>query len=151
MARMHARRKGKAGSKKPLSTTAPSWLKLKKDEIIALVLKLAKKGNQTSQIGLILRDSYGVPDIKIITGKSVSSILIDNKVYPEIPEDLQNLIKHAVQIKKHLDANKKDMVSKRGLQLTEAKIRRLAKYYKRTNKIDQDWKYDLERARLLVG
>jgi len=64
---------------------------------------------------------------------------------------LQNLIKRAVQIKKHLDSNKKDMVSKRGLQLTEAKIRRLAKYYKKTSKIDQTWKYDLERARLLVG
>lgn len=151
MARMHARRKGKAGSKKPLSTTPPSWLKLKKDEVEALVVKLAKQGNQSGKIGLILRDSYGVPDVKIITGKTISQILRKNEIYPEVPEDIQNLIKRAVQVKKHLEANKKDEVSWRGLQLIESKIRRLEKYYKSTGKLPAKWKYDPEKARLLVG
>jgi len=148
---MHTSSKGKSGSKKPVSTTSPSWLKLKKDEVVALVLKLAKKDNSTSQIGLILRDSYGVPDVKIITGKSISEILADNKLSPEVPEDIQNLIKRAVSVRKHMDSNKKDMASKRGLQLIESKIRRLEKYYKKSGKLPATWKYNPEKARLLVG
>lgn len=151
MARMHTSSKGKAGSTKPVSTTSPSWLKLKKDEVVALVLKLAKKDNSTSKIGLILRDSYGVPDVKLITGKSISEILADNKLASEVPEDIQNLIKRAVSVRKHLSANKKDVASKRGLQLIESKIRRLEKYYKRSGKLPQRWKYNPEKARLLVG
>jgi len=151
MSRMHARTKGKSGSKKPISTTSPSWMKLKKDEIEAIVVKLGKKGYQSSKIGLVLRDSYGVPDIKTITGKTISKILKEKEVYSEVPEDIQNLIKRAVKIRKHLESNKQDMVSKRGLQLTESKIRRLEKYYKKTGVLPTIWKYDPERARLLVG
>jgi small subunit ribosomal protein S15 len=151
MGRMHARRKGKASSKKPLSTTAPSWMKLKKDEIEALITKLAKQDKQSSEIGLILRDSYGVPDVKILTGKNISQILKEKKLNPEIPEELQNLIKRAVMVRKHMSSNKKDMVSKRGLQLIESKIRRLEKYYKSRNVLPKTWKYNPERARLLVG
>ena len=150
-ARMHARRKGKAGSKKPISKTAPSWLSYKKAEVEQLVIKLSKKGLQTSQIGLQLRDSYGIPDVKMITKKSISQILKENKTYPEIPEDLQNLVKRVIQIKKHLETNKKDNVSKRGLQLTEAKIRRLEKYYKKNSKLPDKWKYRSDKAKLLAG
>jgi small subunit ribosomal protein S15 len=151
MSRMHTHHKGKSGSKKPISKTSPTWLKLKKDEVKALILKLAKKGHQSSQIGLILRDSYGVPDVKVITGKTISQILKENNLTTEVPEDIQNLIKRAVQVRKHLGSNKKDMMSKRGLQLIESKIRRLEKYYKRTEKLPKNWKYNPEKARLLVG
>mgnify|MGYP000370764798 FL=1 len=151
MSRMHTHHKGKSGSKKPQSKTSPTWLKLKKDEVVALVLKLAKKDYQSSVIGLILRDSYGVPDVKIITGKTISQILKENKLGSEVPEDIQNLIKRAVKVRKHLGLNKKDMMSKRGVQLIESKIRRLEKYYKRTEKLPKNWKYNPEKARLLVG
>ena len=151
MSRMHTHHKGKSGSKKPQSKTSPTWLKLKKDEVVALVLKLAKKDYQSSVIGLILRDSYGVPDVKIITGKTISQILKENKLGSEVPEDIQNLIKRAVKVRKHLSSNKKDTTSKRGLQLIESKIRRLEKYYKRTGQLPKKWKYNPEKARLLVG
>jgi len=151
MARLHTSRRGKSSSKKPSSTTSPSWMKLKKDEVEALVVKLAKQGNHSSKIGLILRDSYGVPDIKIITGKSISQILKEKDLSQEVPEDIQNLIKRAVTVRKHLSSNKKDMVSKRGLQLIESKIRRLEKYYKSRGVLPKKWKYDPEKARLLVG
>ncbi len=151
MGRMHARTRGKSGSKKPLSSKPPSWLTYKAAEVEKLVLKLAKQGDSTSKIGLTLRDSYGIPDVKIITKKSITQILKDNKLTGEVPEDVQNLIRRAVQIKKHLEKNKKDNVSKRGLHLIESKIRRLEKYYKRTKRLPKTWKYDPERARLLVG
>ena len=151
MGRMHTSSKGKSGSKKPQSKTSPTWLKLKKDEVVALVLKLAKKDHQSSEIGLILRDSYGVPDVKVITGKTISQILKENKLGSEVPEDIQNLIKRAVKVRKHLSSNKKDTTSKRGLQLIESKIRRLEKYYKRKGQLPKKWKYNPEKARLLVG
>ena len=148
---MHSRVRGKSGSTKPLSKTVPTWNSLKATEIEKLVLKLAKDDKSTSEIGLILRDSYGVPDVRIATKKRITQILKENNVSGDIPEDLQFLIKRAVIIRKHLDANKKDMVSKRGLQLTESKIRRLEKYYKKTEVLPAKWKYDPERSRLLVG
>jgi len=141
---MHARRRGKAGSKKPLLAPAPSWIQYKTEEIEALVAKFGKQGLQSSQIGLILRDSYGVPDIEKITGKKIGEILDEKKLTPRIPEDLQNLVKQAIKLKKHMELHRKDMTAKRGLQLIQAKINRLAKYYKRNHKLQGDWKLETE-------
>lgn len=143
MARMYARRKGKAGSKKPIATTPPSWVSYKPKEVEMLVIKLAKQGLDSSKIGLILRDSYGIPNVEKLTKKKINQILKEKDLAPELPEDIQNLIKKSMQIRKHLEINKKDRVSKRGLQLTEAKIRRLEKYYKKKKKLPAKWKYQI--------
>ena len=143
MARIHARRKGASRSKKPLLAPAPAWIQYKKEEIIALIVKLAKQGHNSAQICTILRDSYGVPEVEKSTGKKITQILAENKLLAEVPEDIHALLKKAIQCKKHLDKNKKDVHSKRGLQLIEAKIRRLAKYYKSTGKLPQNWSYEL--------
>lgn len=143
MARIHARRKGASRSKKPLLAPAPAWIQYKKEEIIALIVKLAKQGHNSAQIGAILRDSYGVPEVEKSTGKKITAILKENKLLAEVPEDIHALLKRAIQCKKHLDKNKKDIHSKRGLQLIEAKIRRLAKYYKSTGKLPENWSYTL--------
>jgi len=50
----------------------------------------------------------------------------------------------------HFEANHHDMVAKRGMQLTEAKVRKLAKYYKRNGVLPAEWKYDRKRAKLLI-
>ncbi|MEK6807749.1 MAG: 30S ribosomal protein S15, partial [Nanoarchaeota archaeon] len=125
MAKMHSRRRGIAGSKKPLLAPIPSWLPYKAAEIEALIAKLGKQGLGPSQIGLTLRDSYGIPDVEKITGKKLVKIMSEKGITLEFPEDLASLIKRAKLIKKHLETHKKDMHSKRGLQLTEAKIFRL--------------------------
>lgn len=143
MARIHARRRGASGSKKPLVAPAPAWVQYKPEEITALIVKLAKQDLTTAQIGSILRDSYGIPDVRKITGKKIMQILIENKLAPKTPEDVQALLKSAVAAKKHFEKNKKDMASKRGLQLIESKIRRLAKYYKASGKLAQNWTYAL--------
>ena len=148
MARMHSRKRGKSSSKKPLEKSKPSWLRYKPKEIEMLVLKLAKEGKQASMIGLVLRDSYGIPDIKLITGKTISKILTEKKLSPKIPEDLMALIKKSISIRKHREENKQDMTSLRGLQLTESKIKRLVKYYKQTKRLPVDWKYDVRSIKL---
>lgn len=151
MARMYSRRKGKSGSKKPLKKTKPSWLRYKPKEVELLIAKLAKDGKTSSQIGLILRDSYGIPNVKLIIGNTVSAILKEKKLLADIPEDLMALVRKVVFVQKHLDKNHKDMTALRGLQLTQSKIKRMVKYYKRIGTLPLGWKYDAESLKLYVG
>lgn len=150
MARMYSRKKGKSGSKKPLKKIVPTWMRYKPKEIELLVIKLAKEGNSPSKIGLILRDVYGIPSTKFINNKKITTILKEKKLLPSIPEDLMALIKKAVLIKEHLGNNALDETAKRGLQLTESKIKRLTKYYKKTGKLSSEWKYEPEKASFFV-
>ena len=149
MARIHARRKGKSGSTHPIRKNHPEWSALNPRETEARILELAKQEKSASQIGMILRDQYAVPDVKIATGKNISKILESNKMTPEIPEDLQNLIRRALRIRKHIEINGKDLTNKRNLQLTESKIRRLTKYYHATDQLPQGWKYTPDQAKLM--
>jgi small subunit ribosomal protein S15 len=123
---------------------------MKKEEIEKIIIELAKKGYSPSMIGLILRDSYGIPNVKKIVGKKISEILEENNLLPEIPEDLLNLLKRAVRLREHLKIHRKDKHSARGLVMIESKIKALAKYYKRVGKLPKDWEYDPEKAKILV-
>ncbi|MCW1297003.1 MAG: 30S ribosomal protein S15 [Candidatus Parvarchaeota archaeon] len=151
MARIHTARHGKHGSKKPIKKIPPSWLRYKPFEVEKLVVKLAKEGYQSAQIGSILRDKYGIPSVKNITNKKITKIMKENECYSKLPEDLINLIKKAVRVRTHIERNKKDKVSKRNLVLIESKVKRLEKYYKRKGVIPRTWTYDPEKARLLVS
>jgi len=147
---MHSRKKGKSGSHKPLNIQKKSWIIYSEKEVEKLVLKLAKADLSMAQIGLAMRDSYGVPDVKVVTGKTISRILKENKIEKKIPEDLVALIKKDVRLTKHLESNKKDYSVKRGLKLTLSKIKRLSDYYKRVGKLPTDWKYDSSKAKLFL-
>ena len=46
------------------------------------------QGLSPSQIGVILRDSHGVAQVKRVTGSKVLRILKAKGLAPEIPEDL---------------------------------------------------------------
>ncbi len=140
MARIHARTKGKSGSSKP-ATADLSFVTMKKAEIEKKVVELAKQDINSSLIGLMLRDTYGVPSVKLTTGKSVSDILKENKIAPAVPEDLNNLVVKAIKLKKHISNNTRDIHNKRGLILIESKIRRLSKYYKNKNRLPRNWSY----------
>ena len=148
MARIHSRKKGRAGSKKPM--VSAQWVTYDAKEVERLVLKLRKDGMNSSVIGMTLRDQYGIPSVKEATKKTVKQILKENEKIPEIPEDLLNLLRKAVNLRNHLEKNKKDYTSKHGLELLESKIRRLGKYYIKNKELPPDWKYDPERAKLIV-
>lgn len=150
MARMYSRKKGKSGSKKPPIKILQKWVKYKKEEIEDLVIKLAKEKHSSTVIGTILRDQYGIPDVKTITGKSIVHIMQENKLYPEIPEDLMSLFRKVVFLRKHIEKNKADKSSVKGLERLESKIRRLIKFYSKEGKIPQDFRYDPEKIKLLV-
>ncbi len=150
MARMYSRKRGKSRSHAPIKKEAPSWVTHGAKEIELLILKYAKEGKTSAQIGLYLRDEYGIPSVKPILNKTISQVLKEKKLNKELPDDLMALIKRAVMIRKHIEENHKDMTGKRGLQLTESKIKRLVKYYKRTGVLDKTWKYDPEKVKLIV-
>lgn len=150
MARMHSRKRGQSGSTKPVKPVKPTWLTYKPKEIEMLIQKLAKEGKTASEIGIALRDTYGIPDVKSLAGKKISTILEEKKLLKDIPEDLKALIKKSVAVHKHLEENKQDKTAIRGKQLTESKIKRLVKYYKLNGKLPLDWKYDQASLRLYV-
>ncbi|MFX0188307.1 MAG: 30S ribosomal protein S15 [Candidatus Hodarchaeota archaeon] len=151
MARLHSRKKGKSGSTRPPRLEKPVWVERSAEEVENLVVKLARKGFSKSMIGTILRDSYGIPLIKVVTGKKISQILEENKIEFALPDDLTNLVKKALNIRKHLDSNHKDLEGKKGLQRTESKIYRLIRYYKKTKVLPESFKYDPEKIRTLVA
>ena len=149
MARIHARKKGKSKSSRPLRVSPPDWVVYDSKEIEELVVKLVKDGNSPSRIGIILRDQHGIPSVNQITGKKIGHFIRKNKLASEIPEDLQNLIKKAVNLRKHLEKHHKDRHNNRGLKLMESKIHRLSKYYRSTGKLPKEWRYEPDKARLL--
>jgi len=148
MARIHSHRHGKSHQTRPTSKRPPSWLTYNADEVAALTIKLAKEGVSPSEIGIRLRDDYGIPLIKPIIGKSVLQLLRENKLAPAIPEDLQNLLNSAKRVQSHNEAAKADRRNVRSLELIEAKIYRLSKYYKEIGVLPSDFKYSAVVAQL---
>lgn len=148
---MHSRKKGKSSSTRPARLEKPVWVELSPGEVENEVVKLARRGYSKSMIGTIMRDSRGVPLVKIVAGKKVSQILESNDIKEPLPEDLSNLVRKALNIRKHLENNHKDLETKKGLNRTEAKIYRLIKYYKKKKVLAADFKYDPEKIRTLVA
>lgn len=150
MARMHSRKRGKSGRKRPKAKTSPEWVDVDKAKVEEIIIKMAKEGIPPSKIGLALRDKYSVPDIKPVIGMSMAAFLKKKKTGSEYPEDFIELIKRAVRIKKHLKKTSKDVHNKSKYIHVVSKINRLAKYYQKKGTIPKGWKYDPEQAELLI-
>lgn len=128
----------------------PDWVELKPGEVVEIITNLSNQGHTASEIGVILRDQYGVPSVKAITKKRIAQVLKEQGIKQEMPEDLMNLIKTSVKLQRHLQENRKDQTARRGYQLAVSKIRRLAKYYIKAKKLPANWRYSPETAQLLV-
>ena len=148
MARIHVHTHGKSHSTRPTSKSSPSWLTQSQDQVSALVVKLSKDGLSPSEIGLNLRDHHAIPLVKPVVGKSMTDILTENNIKPEMPEDLEKLLTKALGLQKHLKVHNSDHRNVRSLELVEAKIHRLSKYYKRKDRLPQNWKYAAVIAQL---
>jgi small subunit ribosomal protein S15 len=150
LARMHTRRKGQSGSTKPYRIEPPAWSNTNKEEIEKILIQLANQGRSSSEIGMILRDRHGVPDVTQVTGKKILSIMKEKNVAPTVPEDMYNLLAKVLELKKHLDRNPKDVHNKRSFNNMVSKVRRLVKYYKREGRLPREWKYSIENAEMLI-
>lgn len=78
MGRMHSAGKGMSKSARPYKRTPPSWLKVTSEDVEEHICKFAKKGLTPSQIGVILRDSHGIAQVKSVTGSKVLRLLKKN-------------------------------------------------------------------------
>eukprot|EP00657_Telonema_sp_P-1_P010246 TRINITY_DN45_c0_g1_i11.p1 TRINITY_DN45_c0_g1~~TRINITY_DN45_c0_g1_i11.p1 ORF type:complete len:142 (+),score=61.36 TRINITY_DN45_c0_g1_i11:176-601(+) len=134
----------------PYKRTAPSWVKQSASDCVKEICAMAKKGFTPSQIGVVLRDSHGIPQVRMVAGNKIVRILRTQGLAPSIPEDLYCLIKKAVSVRKHLEKNRKDKDSKFRLILIESRIHRLARYYKLAKRIPGNWRYESANAAALL-
>ena len=148
MGRMHTHNHGKAHSIRPIELKKPDWIKMEPKEIEELIVKYAKEGMTSSQIGIKLRDQHAIPLVKPILNKTISDVLKENDLVPEIPEDLNNIVLRAVNLQKHLKENKSDNRNVRSLELIEAKVHRLSTHYKKKGILPKKWKYKSVVAQL---
>ncbi|MDG6997699.1 MAG: 30S ribosomal protein S15 [Nitrososphaerota archaeon] len=148
MARIHSHRRGKSQSTRPSSKRSPTWVNYSQDEIVATIAKLSKEGLTPSQVGLRLRDEYGIPNAKTFLGKTITEVLGEGRGELIVPEDLSRLVERAAKLKLHLSNHHGDRKNVRSLELLEAKIHRLSYYYKGVNKLPADWKYAVAVAQL---
>src|SRR5438093_225902 len=114
MARIHAHRKGKSGSTRPYLKTNPEWVTMEKAEIEETIVRLHQEGLSTASIGVRLRDAYGVPNVHLATGRSVTEILSSKGTTFTLPEDLASLIKRAASLQTHLKDHRHDLSNRRG-------------------------------------
>jgi small subunit ribosomal protein S15 len=150
VSRIHSGRKGRSGSKRPYPLAKPEWVTLDPDEVMEEAVKLAKTGIASAQIGTRLRDSFGVPSVRAVTGKRMADLLEEKGVKPQLPEDLQALLKRVVHLQRHLAQHPYDHSNRRGLQLMESRIRRLAHYYRHRKVLPENWSYTAATAALQV-
>ena len=130
------------------STMKSDWGKITPEQIGKLVVEMNKEGHNASQIGIKLRDEHAISSIKSVTGKNMKEFMEENGIKQEIPEDLEALVKRSLSLQNHLKSNKGDRKNVRSLELLEAKVHRLSKYYKKKNVIPKNWKYKSVIAQL---
>ena len=150
MGRMYSSGKGIARRCLPYRKAPPSWVQISTGDLVEQIIKLAKKGSSPSQIGVTLRDTVGIPQVKGVTGSKILRILKKNGLAPQVPEDLYHLIKKAISIRKHLEKFRKDKDAKFRLILVESRIHRLARYYRNVKSLPATWRYNSKKADTLI-
>jgi small subunit ribosomal protein S15 len=150
IAKLHSKKKGKAGTKRPKSNTVPEWSEAKKAEVKEIALRMAKEGVSPTKIGLTLRDQHAIPNVKALLGMGLADFLRSENALPELPEDLMNLMKKVVRMQEHHKLIKGDTSNRVKMSHVESKIARLVKYYSSKGRIPAGWKYNREKVALLV-
>lgn len=147
---MYSGKKGKSKSVHPPTKVPPEWVMLSKEDVEKAIVQMGQDGRSPSEIGRVLRDQQGIPSVKNLCGKSILEILGENKLAGEYPEDLMNLMRRAVSLRRHIAANKRDLHNIRSLALTESKIRKLVDYYRNEGVLPEGWFYEPGKAALIV-
>ena len=102
----------------------PVWVKMTEEELKKIILELSEK-YQPAQVGLVLRDQYGIPTTKIY-GKKLSHYLkeLGKDHYVEV----KNMEKRLEKLKDHTRKNVTDKIAKHKLQKIQSKHNALKKY-----------------------
>jgi small subunit ribosomal protein S15 len=103
----------------------PTWIKMKEPELKKTILELSLT-YAPSQIGIILRDQYGIPTTKVF-GKKLKAYLTELGI--DRNEDLENASKKVDKIKEHLKNNITDKHAKHKLQHVQSRLNITKKYF----------------------
>jgi ribosomal protein S15P/S13E len=103
----------------------PVWIKMKEADLRKIIVELAQK-NSPSQIGIILRDQYGIPTTKVF-GIKLNKIMKEEGI--EKNEDLENAVKKVEKMKEHLKKNITDKKAKHRLQKAQSHLNVTRRYY----------------------
>jgi len=108
----------------------PVWLKYTEGEVKEIILKIAEKNPDitSEKIGLILRDSYGIPKVSIYNLK-IGKVLKEAGKYQN--PDLKNLTNKSSKLEKHLLRNHGDKRTHRSSIITRAKLKKVKDYLAR--------------------
>ncbi len=121
---------------------------LSKDAVGEIIKKLWKEGKTPSQIGMILKEKYNIYDIRHISRKKLKRFMKDLGLKEEIPEDLLYIFKKINRMLKHLEKNKKDIVTKKSLEELESYAKVLIKYYKKKKILPESFEYSRDIAKM---
>jgi small subunit ribosomal protein S13e len=72
---MYGSGKGISKSSMPYKKVPPRWLNIDSSEVVKQIEALAKKGYKPSQIGVILRDNFAIPQSRLLTGAKILRVL----------------------------------------------------------------------------
>lgn len=149
---MHTGGHGHSKSRKPEVELGvmPEGINLTKEQIEEIIVNYAKQNVHQAQIGQRLKERHNVRYVKQVFGKRLGSVLEEKGLLSSLPRDLLDLIKKAVGLRTHLEKNHRDTYNRVRLGRVESKIWRLTRYYKRTGVLPADWKYEPEKAALLI-
>ena len=103
----------------------PTWVKMTEPELKKVILELSEK-HSPSQIGIILRDQYGIPTTKVF-GKKLKAYMKELGI--ERNEDLENAEKKVDNLKEHLKNNITDRKAKHKLQHAQSRLNITKKYF----------------------
>ncbi len=136
---MHTRKKGKSGSKHSFYGEGHQWVQQSPKEIEEIVVQLKKDGLTSSEIGIKLRDFYGIPKTKAVMNTKVGDILEKNGLVEEVPDDLNCLIEKYKKVSTHMALNRNDLTNDRKRALIMSKMLRLVRYYKENGGLKREW------------
>ena len=123
MGRMFWPGKGMSSTTLPYMRRAPSWFKLKPEDLSEQFCKLAKKGMTPSSIGVTLRDSFDVAQVKLFTTIKFLRILKKKGLVPSIPKDLYFLVEKGVSMQLSIEEPVEPDCTKYGVSSTKAVFR----------------------------
>lgn len=102
----------------------PLWLKYSESEVKSFIIKLADKGITAEKIGLMLRDSYGIPRVRLYKLK-IKEVLKEKFQ----DQTIINLEKKVEKIGNHAIRHKQDKKAARSLMISKTKLKKIRDYH----------------------
>lgn len=107
----------------------PLWLKHTPQQVKEIIIKLAAQNVPEEKIGLVLRDTYGIPKVKLLGLKIGRTI--NQETGKKVNSTLFNMEKKVAHLKKHFEKNKQDKHSRQSLIKKASKLSKLKKHYEK--------------------